>query len=286
MNPAANPPHYPFKDEPFDWHPYANIFPLMEDEDLEKLANDIELNRQLNPIQMYGGLILDGRNRYKAIEIINHRRLVEGKPLMALSYGTFAKDVTPENDNKALSFVRSHNVTRRNLKPSQLHAIGVKIEAYYAEIAKREIEWKKQKADRDVVSVVNSQPGSVENKSAYKAAQDLGTGQQGINRAKVIEAADPELFEKLHKGEISTNAAYNQIKGYTKKEPDQPIEEESDPTTIQISSEEIIIQFVSHIENFFPDEIQCCLNAVHERRRDAVKEFIANLKITDPLLFN
>ncbi len=285
MNPAANPPHYPFQDDPFDWHPYANIFPLMEDEDLEKLANDIEANGQLNPVQIYGGLILDGRNRYKAIEIINHRRLVEGKSLMMLSYGTFEKDVDPENDNKALSYVRSHNVTRRNLKPSQLHAIGVEIEAHYADIAKREIEWKKQKADQEI-SVVNSQPGSMENKSAYKAAKDIGTGQQGINRAKAVKEADPELFNKLHKGEISTNAAYNQVKGYTKKEPEAPIEEESDSQTLEVTSEEIIISFVSNIESLFLDEIQYCLNEIHNRRRDAVKEFIANLKITDPLLFN
>lgn len=282
MNPAANPPHYPFKDDPFDSHPYAEIFPMMSEEEIEELANDIEANGQLNPIKIYDGKILDGRNRYAALEALNHRRLVENKPPMPLTYGVFLKEINPVNDARALSFVKSHNITRRSLTPKQRAQIAVKLAETYADIAKREEQWRKE--HQNSPTFVNHKTPLHSDK---QAAKEVGAGQQSVSRLRAIKREDPELYERVCSDEkISINAAYNQIKPHKQKEPESPIEEESDPTTIQISSEEIIISFVSHVEDFFPDEIQYCLNTVHERRRDAVKEFIANLKITDPLLFN
>lgn len=289
MNPAANPPHYPFQDDPFDWHPYAEIFPMMSEEEIEELANDIEANGQLNPIQIYDGKILDGRNRYAALEFLNHRRSVDSKPPMPLTYGVFLKEVNPINDARALAFVRSHNLMRRNMHMTtgQKAALAVKFENYYAEIAKREEAWRKSRQNvehEDSRTLVNSLKSPIH--AAKEAAKEIGIGSQSVIRAKAIQQADPELFKALDDGKISVNKAYNQIKPHKQKEPDQPIEEESDPKTIEITSEEIIISFVSNIESLFPDEIQYCLNEIYNRRRDAVKEFIANLKITDPLLFN
>jgi hypothetical protein len=57
-------------------HPCADVFPMMSDEEIDELANDIKLNglresviRWMNPIdqQVY---ILDGRNRLEALERI------------------------------------------------------------------------------------------------------------------------------------------------------------------------------------------------------------------------
>jgi len=283
MNPAANPPHYPFKDDPFDSHPYAEIFPMMSEEEIEELANDIEANGQLNPIQIYDGKILDGRNRYAALEALNHRRLVESKPPMPLTYGVFLKEVNPINDARALAFVRSHNLSRRNLTTSQRAAIALQFEQHYAEIAKREESWRKSKAEKEM-TFVDLQKSPVH--AAKEAAKDMGVGQASVSRAKAVQQANPELFNEVLEGKTTVNAAYNQIKPHKQKEPDQPLEEESDPQTLEVTSEEIIISFVSNIESLFPDEIQYCLSEIYNRRRDAVKEFIAKLKITDPLLFN
>jgi len=50
----------------YEFHEIAGIFPLMEKEELEALTKDIAENGLQEPIILYEGKILDGRNRYLA----------------------------------------------------------------------------------------------------------------------------------------------------------------------------------------------------------------------------
>jgi ParB-like chromosome segregation protein Spo0J len=47
-------------------HEYANIYRLLNDSEIQKMAESIKEQGQILPIVTYEGLILDGRNRYKA----------------------------------------------------------------------------------------------------------------------------------------------------------------------------------------------------------------------------
>jgi site-specific DNA-methyltransferase (adenine-specific) len=47
-------------------HPAADAWPMMDDERYEELRADIEMNGQREPITLCDGMILDGRNRYRA----------------------------------------------------------------------------------------------------------------------------------------------------------------------------------------------------------------------------
>ena len=53
----------------YPWHPAANLFPLMEPNELKKLAADITVKTQLIKIALCDGMVLDGRNRQEACEI-------------------------------------------------------------------------------------------------------------------------------------------------------------------------------------------------------------------------
>jgi hypothetical protein len=50
-------------------HPVAALFPMLTEAELEDMAADIRERGQLQPIMIRDGLILDGRNRYRACEI-------------------------------------------------------------------------------------------------------------------------------------------------------------------------------------------------------------------------
>jgi ParB-like chromosome segregation protein Spo0J len=48
------------------FHPVADLFPLMTDDEYEKLKADIKANGLLVVIWAFKGMIIDGRNRYRA----------------------------------------------------------------------------------------------------------------------------------------------------------------------------------------------------------------------------
>src|SRR5580704_17028453 len=49
-----------------DFHPLANLFPLIEDAEFEALVEDIRENGQREDIVLHKGQVLDARNRYRA----------------------------------------------------------------------------------------------------------------------------------------------------------------------------------------------------------------------------
>ena len=51
------------------FHPIAAIFPLMGEDELQALADDIRDNGLRNPILRFEGKILDGRNRLTACRL-------------------------------------------------------------------------------------------------------------------------------------------------------------------------------------------------------------------------
>jgi hypothetical protein len=51
-----------------EFHPLANIFPLLEGEAFEELVADIKANGLREKIDLYQGKIVDGRYRYRALQ--------------------------------------------------------------------------------------------------------------------------------------------------------------------------------------------------------------------------
>jgi hypothetical protein len=91
----------------FDFHPLAERFPLMERDDLFKLADDILAHGLLEPITLFEGKILDGRNRYLACKELATFKLTHAH------FRHLPAGLDP------LAFVISANIHRRHLTAEQ-----------------------------------------------------------------------------------------------------------------------------------------------------------------------
>ena len=88
-------------------HPAAAEFPLMDEARLSALADDLRAHGQREPIRLLDGLIIDGRNRYRACALIGAEPRTEALP--------------PDTDPWA--YVWSENGERRDLTAAQRYLI-------------------------------------------------------------------------------------------------------------------------------------------------------------------
>jgi hypothetical protein len=92
------------------FHPLADVFPLLAGEEFETLVADIQTCGMHEPVWLYEGQILDGRNRYRACQLLG---------------GDCATRDYPGND--PLGFVLSMNLRRRHLDESQRAMIAARL---------------------------------------------------------------------------------------------------------------------------------------------------------------
>jgi ParB-like chromosome segregation protein Spo0J len=92
--------------EEFPPHPAASLFPLMNDAELAELAADIKANGQREPVIIYQGQVLDGRNRIAACKLAG----VEPRARMVNDYTI---------KGLPIAFVISCNLHRRHLTAEQ-----------------------------------------------------------------------------------------------------------------------------------------------------------------------
>jgi len=173
----------------YEAHPAANIFPMMPEADLEEMAADIKENGLLNPIEIFEGKIIDGRNRYRACQKIGLRpRFYE---------------IQTGDDFDAVSYVLSLNLHRRHLTTSQRAMVAVEVEKVYAEEAKENLKLSKGRGIKGKANLpdLNCQ-------ARDKAAEMLNVGGRSVSDAKkVFGDGIPELAEKVTQGEVSVSAA-------------------------------------------------------------------------------
>jgi hypothetical protein len=154
-------------------HPAANLFPMLEDEDLAKLAEDIATRGQQVPIALFDGKILDGRNRFMACQT---RGI---KP--------WTTDVTTDDP---YAFVMSANMHRRHLKPGQRAMIASKL-------AKLRDGERKTASPRAEAAVTQQE-----------AADLLDVGKRSVERAREVEEHGvPDLVTAVDKDEIGVKPA-------------------------------------------------------------------------------
>lgn len=96
----------------YEYHELSNFFPMLPEKEFEALKESIADIGLREPIVLYDGQILDGRNRYEAIQELRE----EGEDIEA-------RFVSLDNDTSPMDYVVSANLRRRNLTKSQSIAI-------------------------------------------------------------------------------------------------------------------------------------------------------------------
>jgi len=143
-----------------EFHEIANIFPMMTPAEYDQLKADILANGLLEPIILYDGFILDGRNRYMACKDLG----------IEPDFDTV--------DSDPLTFVISKNLHRRHLNETQRAVVASKLANM-------------QRGERtDLVSIDTKL--SLEN-----ASKLLNVGRASTARVREIERKAPELISKL-----------------------------------------------------------------------------------------
>lgn len=154
-----------------EFHALANIFPMMEGSAFAELVADVKANGVVEPVEIFEGKILDGRNRYRAAE-------TAGVHCPTRQF----------NGTDALAHVISLNLHRRHLDESQRAMVAAKI-ATLGQGARTDI-------------------ASFEAMSQTDAASALNVSRSAVQRATAVrETGAPELVAAVERGKVSVSAA-------------------------------------------------------------------------------
>lgn len=192
------------------WHPIACIFPMLADDELAALADDIRQHGQREPIVLFEDCVLDGRNRWLAC------KMAGVKPVTKQFSG---------DKREALSYVWSAGAMRRDLKPGQKAAANAereKLDAEYAaEIERIKDEAPKggrpksgEKPQQKIVEVLKPQ----ERQTDHKIAEAIGTNRTYVNDARKVYEKRPDLHEKVKAGKLTLPQAKTEIKREEKRQ--------------------------------------------------------------------
>jgi hypothetical protein len=170
----------------YEFHEYANIFPLLEGNELEALRADIDANGQINKIILHQGKILDGRNRYAVCG------------MLAIEPETIEY---PGDD--PLGLVLSQNLRRRHLDASQRAMIAEKLaNMQHGGTRQNEAGSKAQICALPSAPVI----------SRAKAAKLLAVSERQVdNAAQLRREAPSKIIEQVEQGEKTIHAALKEI---------------------------------------------------------------------------
>jgi len=164
-----------------DFHPLANLFPLIEGQEFADLASDIRAHGLRDAVVVHEGQILDGRNRFRACKSVDAPCRFE-----------------PFTGTDPLAFVISANLRRRHLSESQRAMVAAKL----ANMTKG--------GDRrqDQTANLRFEPAPLPPVTTAKAAEMLNVAPRTVEAARVVrDKGTPALAAKVESGAVSVSAA-------------------------------------------------------------------------------
>lgn len=197
-------------------HPLADLFPMLPEDELADLADDIKVNGLIHPIMLdrAGKVLVDGRNRLRACEIAEIEPRFERLP----------HGVEPA------AYIASANLRRRNLSKSQQ---AMALAMFYPKpkrgrgnidpATKDEVTssfsnrliWQAREVVRysrdELVPLVLSGALSVE-KAFAEIQQRQQAAQSEDHKLGRLSRTRPDLADKVREGELTLDAAATQAR--------------------------------------------------------------------------
>jgi len=165
----------------YEHHPLAGKFPMTSEAQYEALKRDLQENGQQEPIYLFEGKILDGRNRYRA----------------CLELGLKPNSITLKNLSlqEAAAFSAAKNLLRRHLTKSQ--------QAMYL------VEAGLLEGDRSDGAKRQYRTGEL---AVRRISKRYGVSHVSVYKAMFVKERDAELAERVLNGQVSVAKAESIIR--------------------------------------------------------------------------
>jgi ParB-like chromosome segregation protein Spo0J len=180
-------------------HPAAEIFPMMSQVELAELAQDIRKNGQRESCVFFQNQLIDGRNRWKACELIG---------------------IEPEtceieiDDFDPVAYVLSQNLYRRHLTESQRAMAANRAKTFYSEKAKERKGGRPKKPTANLQEVISSNGEANE-----QVAELFKVSPRLVAYADIVQSkGSKELQIAVETGEVAVTKAARIARNTSKSE--------------------------------------------------------------------
>ena len=169
----------------YEIHPAAELFPMMTTDEYQGLKTDIIENGQLQPIIIWQGKVLDGRNRLLACRELGLQPYVE----------------TIRDNEDPCKYVISHNLHRWHLTTSQRADVAAKL-ATLKNGQRKDSATSNEVAQQDAAKLLNVSVASVQrakqvhSKGSDEVKQAVEQGQLPVSTAAKLVKEVPDKKEQ------------------------------------------------------------------------------------------
>lgn len=174
----------------YRFHPACTVFAPLADDELQELADDIAANGLRNPIVLWQGKILDGRNRYLACEMASVERHF----------------IQFEGEDP-IGWVVSQNLLRRHLTASQKAVVALDLLPMLEKEAKQRQRQSHEYRGNGRLAQKCANRHDGKGKAAETAARIVGVSARYVELAKEVKKKAPQLVQEVREGRLTIHVA-------------------------------------------------------------------------------
>ena len=165
------------------YHPLCLMFPLLPQDELQKLGEDLKTNGFRFPIVRWHGMVVDGRNRLEACKLVG------------ISPTFRDRDDVLKTEEDVAKFIFSANISRRHLSASERAVLAVEFKAVI------------EKAAKDAAAAAGKEPAKKVGGALKQAAAQAQVSESYVATAEQLKKDAPAKFEEVKAGKKSLGAA-------------------------------------------------------------------------------